>query len=290
MALAFGMTSPGALVINRHSVAAQFHAAAVDLLSREEALNNLLLGISHSLAKGRVFGSESPMLLTLEVGGSVVGAAIRTPPYPLLLSRVETGHIGQLAAWLREHDGLLPGVNAEVAVAHHFADAYLPTGVEPRVESKMRLFELLQLTKVEHPPGSIRLAVESDAELVRAWYADFEREALPNEPSKVSVADNQLRAGQVWLWIDADRRPVCMAVRNRELPTGASIGPVYTPPTFRFHGYATALVAEVSRNILGEGKRYVCLFTDLSNPTSNSIYPKVGYRRVADMVNLCFPG
>jgi predicted GNAT family acetyltransferase len=39
------------------------------------------------------------------------------------------------------------------------------------------------------------------------------------------------------------------------------------------------------------GARHVVLFTDLANPVSNSIYPKIGYRPVHDAVNVAFdPG
>jgi predicted GNAT family acetyltransferase len=63
------------------------------------------------------------------------------------------------------------------------------------------------------------------------------------------------------------------------------VGPVYTPPEHRGRGYASAAVAEVSRQILAAGDR-ACLFTDQANPTSNRIYESLGYRPVGDMVNL----
>jgi predicted GNAT family acetyltransferase len=34
--------------------------------------------------------------------------------------------------------------------------------------------------------------------------------------------------------------------------------------------------------ILDRGRRFCFLFTDLANPTSNSIYQQIGYRPVAD--------
>src|SRR5438876_114270 len=76
--------------------------------------------------------------------------------------------------------------------------------------------------------------------------------------------------------------PVALTSVVGHTPHGARIGAVYTPPELRRRGYATALVADVSRRQLAEGKRFCFLFTDLANPISNSIYPKVGYRPVAD--------
>ena len=67
-----------------------------------------------------------------------------------------------------------------------------------------------------------------------------------------------------------------------------SIGPVYTPPDRRGRGYASALVGGVTRDLLAAGRRFCFLYTDLANPTSNSIYQRVGYRPVADVDQWAF--
>src|SRR5688500_15925861 len=59
---------------------------------------------------------------------------------------------------------------------------------------------------------------------------------------------------------------------------GASLAPVYTYPEHRRKGYATAAVAELSAYCLNVlQKEYVTLYTDLDNPTPNSIYQKIGF-------------
>ena len=60
---------------------------------------------------------------------------------------------------------------------------------------------------------------------------------------------------------------------------------VYTPPALRRRGFASALVAAVSAVGLASGKEVCVLYTDLANPTSNSIYQKIGYRPVCDWVD-----
>jgi predicted GNAT family acetyltransferase len=70
----------------------------------------------------------------------------------------------------------------------------------------------------------------------------------------------------------------------------ARIAPVYTPPEHRNRGYATTLVASLSRQLLTEGATCCTLFTDLANPTSNKIYAEVGYRRIADWEEHAFEG
>jgi predicted GNAT family acetyltransferase len=77
--------------------------------------------------------------------------------------------------------------------------------------------------------------------------------------------------------------PVSLAAARGETPNGIRIGPVYTPPEHRGHGYASAVTAAASQDQLDRGRHFVFLFTDLSNPTSNKIYQAIGYERVCDV-------
>ena len=60
------------------------------------------------------------------------------------------------------------------------------------------------------------------------------------------------------------------------------INRVYTPPEFRGRGYASNLVASLSRHLLDSGRKFCFLFTELANPTSNKIYQQIGYHPVSD--------
>jgi predicted GNAT family acetyltransferase len=63
---------------------------------------------------------------------------------------------------------------------------------------------------------------------------------------------------------------------------------VYTPPELRRRGYASALVAALSRRLLDEGRRFCFLYTDLANPTSNHIYREIGYEEVCPATSYRF--
>ncbi len=62
---------------------------------------------------------------------------------------------------------------------------------------------------------------------------------------------------------------------------------MYTPPDRRNHGYGSALVAGVSTTLRTNGDRCI-LYTDLGNPTSNSIYRAIGYRAVSEVLRYEF--
>lgn len=266
-----------------HPTAAAFLAAAQPVLMADEALNGLALGIANALVEGRKFSEVAPVLLTLRRGGETVGAALQTPPWYLLPSRMDAPTRDALARWLADHVPNLPGINGEAALAEPLAAAVARHASKtPREVMRTRLFELREVVAPPDPGGGMRVATAADREVVAAWYGAFHDEADHTAPARLGP-DHQLAAGKIHLWVDADDHPVSLATRNREMPTGASIGPVYTPPEERGRGYATALVAALSQAILDGGKRYASLFTDLANPVSNAIYPRVGYRPIADM-------
>ena len=59
-------------------------------------------------------------------------------------------------------------------------------------------------------------------------------------------------------------------------------------PDLRRRGYASNLVAELSRWLLDDGYEACFLYTDLANPTSNKIYTEIGYVRVGDAAEYAF--
>ena len=91
----------------------------------------------------------------------------------------------------------------------------------------------------------------------------------------------------LYLW-DVGGVPVSLAGGTRPGVHCISVGPVYTPPEHRCRGYASACVAALSQHLLDAGWEFCTLFTDLANPTSNSIYQKIGYRPVCDFNEYLF--
>jgi predicted GNAT family acetyltransferase len=134
---------------------------------------------------------------------------------------------------------------------------------------------------------------ESDRELVIGWMDAFIDEALPEAPPE--DAEHWLERtlsnpdGGVMLWLDGEQ-PVSFSGYGGLTPNGIRVGPVYTPPELRRRGYASALVAELTKMLLDGGRKFCFLFTDLANPTSNSIYQRVGYEPVSDADQWVFGG
>ncbi|WP_157749480.1 GNAT family N-acetyltransferase [Jatrophihabitans sp. GAS493] len=156
----------------------------------------------------------------------------------------------------------------------------------PSTRIDERLFRLDDLASPS-VDGLPRRATREDRELLLSWYAAFGIDAgFPGLDAAAST-DLVLRTGCVWLWCDATGRPVSMAGRRPVAHGSARIGPVYTPDDCRGHGYGSAVTAAATAEILELGAVPV-LFTDLANPTSNAVYQRLGYRPVADRLNLTY--
>jgi len=257
-----------------HPTPSAFLARARDALMRDEAGSSLLLGIADSLPPHE----RGPQLVTVERDGEVLAVALRTPPRKLLVSDGPPEAIDALCDAMLQHTPNLPGITGPAAAAERFALRYAPQAIR---ELQMRLHRLDAVADVPRPPGHVRVATPSDAGRLGPWAQRFVDESGSDEtrPGAELLAP-YLANGTLYLWEDGV--PTSMAGWSRGTAHGASVSMVYTPADHRGRGYATALVAELSRTILARGKRFCVLFTNLANPTANAIYARIGYRPVSD--------
>ena len=150
------------------------------------------------------------------------------------------------------------------------------------------VYELRKVVHPVYPAGEFRQAAAEDIELVRLWARKFHEACFGDDRCEQSIkdAETKVESGTLFFWVDSE--PVTMAARSRPTPHGEAISFVYTPPGQRKRGHATAMVARLSQRILDEGKQFCALYTDLSNATSNSIYRRIGYTKVAEVADVHF--
>jgi len=234
--------------------------------------------------------STAPLFGWVEAAGTgeILGAALRTPPRPLLASSLSADVADALMAKLLEADPELPGVTGPQPAAASLAEAWR-RGTGGTVEPGMRQ-AIYWLAGVEDPPGRpagrARPTGRADRQLMIDWASAFSRDAGAPAADAESGMARRLRDGRVLVW--DDDRVVSMVGSSPPVAGVVRLGPVYTPPEARRHGYATALVAEVSRRALAAGATTCMLYTDLANPTSNHIYQAVGYDRASDAQEYLF--
>lgn len=278
------------IVVQRCGDVDGFLGVAGGFLEAREAEHNLLLGICTTLRDRPWAGDEPPDFIVVRSDERVVLAAIRTPPHNLVLSEVDDEEaVGVLADAVADLD--LPGVTGPKDHAASFAERWCrPTGRRPVLAIAERIFRLSVVRQPRLPTGRLRLAGPADRTTVIAWIESFMGEALPpdNPPLDHAMVDRRIALGGIHLWDDDG--PVSLASAHSRTPHGIRIGPVYTPPGLRGRGYASACVAATSQLQLDAGRRYVFLFTDLANPTSNHIYQEIGFEPVRDVDAWRFAG
>lgn len=260
-----------------------FGEAALDYLLRREAEHNLILGICEHIRAGL---HPDPYLAVACRGEEVVGAALRTPPHGLVLSHLaDPAAVTLVADDTLERYGELPGVLAAREDAARFARAWTErTSVAAELAMRQRIYVAEAIEPPRRSRGELREATGADRDRLAGWVQAFGEEAGMPVSDPEALVDRLLSADgpeQVVIWW-ADG-PVSMAAATGPTPNGIRVNAVYTPPEHRNHGYASACVAALSQRLLSAGRRFCFLYTDLSNPTSNAIYARVGYRPVVDV-------
>ena len=264
-----------------------FLARAGDFLRSRPALHTLPLTVTETLRRrgADAYGVEAPIFGRLERAAEVRATFFRTPPRRLNLTTLTAEHADTLAARLADLGHPLPGVSADHHTATAFAEAWQRhTGATPTLRERQRLYRLGTLTPPEPlPAGRGRVAGEQDREQLLLWYREFCAD-IREAPSvdAVSWADTRIANRRVTFWETPDGTPVSMAGVTPMVAGQTRVAPVYTPAHLRGRGYATAATFEVSRAALAAGATEVVLFADLDNPTSNSLYQRIGYHRVTD--------
>ncbi|MEU8520212.1 GNAT family N-acetyltransferase [Streptomyces sp. NBC_01216] len=220
-----------------------------------------------------------------EPDGAVTGTCVLAAPDVPVLGVMARPAARALARTLPGVDAVT-GVRGETDTCGTFARQL---GRSWRTTRRMRLFRLGEPTPpCPPPPGRARPATAEDVPLAVAWTRDFARGVgEPPGDDHTPQISARVADGRLYLWED-EGVPVSMAGLSPTLAGQARVSLVYTPPERRGRGYAGAVTSTVGRVAADAGAAHVLLFTDLANPTSNALYPRLGYRPVCDHAALSF--
>jgi len=259
-------------------------------LAGEEALH--CIQIAAALA-GSPHGQTA--FLVAKQGDKVVGVGSITGAFNMMLSRL--AHDDALPALvddLRARKLSIPGVVGNDRDAQAFASSWKArTGARIEVGMRQAIMECREVRPPHGVQGSWQRAGENDWEWIMPWLQEFANEAehtslATNPDAGKAIIRSVQPPGGMFVWRNADGRPVSFAGYKGQTLSGVRIGPVYTHPDHRRQGYGGAVTAIATQALLDEGHRFVCLYTDLANPTSNHIYAEIGYEAVATSIVLRF--
>ncbi len=266
--------------------AKEFLVRTQSLRAADPFRTNILGSVATAVADGSLTYDEYRWWVLIDNQGQTIGAAMRTAPHGMVLSPMPMDVIADLARAVSLGDDELPSVSGPIAVVEKFVDVYRSTGSlgshrRAELDDLSLLYALNELT-MPSVKGEMSVASSEDFELILEWYMKFGKDAgvfMPNPQGSIKAG---LGRNSYRFW-SVDGEKVCLAGHAPlvDTPDGtvARIGPVYTPPGRRRNGYAGALTARLSQELVEQGAKAM-LYTDAANPTSNSVYQRIGYELI----------
>ena len=277
--------------IIKYSSVEDFFDDNLAFLEREEAVNNLLIGIPRSMASGTVTPANINLLSAKDKDGVVVFSLVQTPPLNYLIYADENISQLVLQAIIKELAPLkfrASGIIGPEKLALKFAEQWQQmTGFKWHIHFRQFVYQLDALQGIPLSKGQIRKANQQDYEMLVQWFTAFEREAMGNEAATVNREAILMKILQGAIFIWEEETPVSMAAVARPTRHGIAINYVYTPKAYRGKGYASSCVYRLSERML-QNYQFCCLFTDRTNPTSNKIYRRMGYYPIAKSLEIKF--
>jgi len=270
--------------VRRVAGPAEFLAATLALRSADPLATNIHGSIATGAAAGRSY-ERAFWFVVEDDAAQVVGAAVWTLPHKLLVTPMPLDAARALGEAAGRLDVAVHGVIGPAAVAPVVAEAAAP-GAALSTYMGERLLVLGDYVAPRPVPGTPRAVTSADLDEAERWLDAFTAEAGVLVVNNRAAVEHSL--GRLWFW-ELNGVPVSMAGHAPvvETPSAvvARVGPVYTPPAYRRRGHAGAVTATVVEHLLPQVDR-VMLYTDAANPTSNAIYERLGFRHVADVVDL----
>ena len=246
--------------------------------------HNLIL----TLLRARIERPEPGRYWVVSQDERVVGLGFQSPlGYYVTVTPMPAPAVDALVEAVLASGASAPGVSGDAATAARFAGQWTERrGTAATPHMGMRVYALGDLVPPQGVPGRLRTATLDDAptvlDLVEVFHRDTGQEGVVSPDEHLG----RVAAGAYVLWED-EGVPVSMAARTAPVEGMSRVYAVVTPPALRGRGYASATVAELSAWIRADGADAM-LYTDLGNPTSNSVYRRIGYRAVAENLQYRF--
>ena len=266
------------LRVVRHTDPDAFLAAAAPIRARGLASASIFTSAAHT-ARRTPPAPDERMYFATCAGNGVFGVAVQRDDGPLLVGASDAGAAVAFADDLAGEWPALKGVMGAHDAAYAFAARWREhTSAVPVLRVHLRQHVLTEVVDIPAAPGTARVAGEADLPWLADAQAAFLAEVgMPGTPERWHTwLPRRIARGEFRIWEDGG--PVAFAGFNGAAPELARIAPVYTFPGRRHRGYATTLTAALARELLEGGKRSVFLTTDVTNPTSNAIYARIGFR------------
>ncbi|MDD4976788.1 MAG: GNAT family N-acetyltransferase [Bacteriovorax sp.] len=279
----------------KHNNCEDFLAHNEELLIKNESFHNLMLGLAYGI-RDKKFETNEPLFYSITDGFEVIACALRSnKDKPLIVTKMPVQAVDLLVQDLTSSGIDLDSIVGEEASATYFKDQW--TNLKKlnfKINIYLGVYECKKVIFPSEALGELIQATEDHKETLREYIKGFSLDCFPNSPD-TSLDDNveklmnrHLQNKSIFLLKSKSDELVSMVANVRSTLNGGTISLVYTPPSLRGKGYASYGVALLSEKIILGGKKFTNLFTDLTNPTSNSIYQKIGFVKIGQNIHFDF--
>jgi hypothetical protein len=274
-------------MVKIYKSAQEFWTEVSPHLLRDEAKNGMQLG----LINGFRTDAKDCLLLAARFDGKKCLGTVLGSRYLRNINVIPSASTGTATEELYQavvKSGIKAnGIVGELKVANEFRKLFENSGRTITVNMRQGIYRCRKVVPPPVPRGLVfRQADAADAKKIGAWVEDFQLEAVPHDPpvDGVDFARKRIKAGLIFV-IERKGKLLSMAAKARDIGTSCSVNLVFTPKIERKQGYASVVTARLTQHLLKEGRRETTLYTDMSNPTSNRIYQKIGYKFVCDSIH-----
>lgn len=280
-------------VLIQHLHIDDFLKANKEFLLQTESFYNLPLGLSLGIQNGTV-EPDAPLYFSLLENGRSKGCALRShAERPIILTEMPAAGIEQLISALHQNKVQISAVMGTMNSVNSFQTSWCKqTSMTAHLQMHLGVYECKAVNMPAITSEKLIKADISHSALLNEFIRGFLVECFPEKPVTESDVQNllnrQLKEQTLFLLQNAENEIVSMAANSRGGVNSGSISLVYTPPRHRKKGHAGKTVALLSEQILKSGKTLVNLFTDLKNPTSNSVYQKIGFTKIGEQLHYQF--
>lgn len=260
------------------------------LLEKEEALNNIMIGVILSAEEDEI---ANWLLARIEDEGLVQMIIIINRPRNGLLMYSPTNNCSDeickyIAYKINELEINLLEINSRKELCEKVAKYYVDI-THKKIKTKKDKY-ILELTKLNenldlHDLEMIQVEDNFNemgkiCDNIREFQEDAHKEIITHEEAK-SHADIHIKKG-LYLFKNHENEIVMQAITSRKLSNGYVIGAVITPKAHRGKGYAKTGMYILSKKLLNDGAKVLALYTNAKNPISNHVYEKIGYERISE--------